>query len=220
MKELHNEITEKPFPLEPEKNSFDPDRRIEVKERPVNGNFTDEDKAAMERGIYLCGNDDFKDSRFGSQWEDPEKGYLKPDTKFNAGENHYVYITDSLGRVIHAEACPLKEKQREDRIPHNSQSPGKLNGDDSGHIIGDQFGGSPDIDNIISQLAHLNRGEYKMLEGYLRNEIKKGNLVYAKYDLQYEKDERRPSQMSISYRINNGEWHNQVFINSPRDSVV
>ena len=100
---------------------FDPDKRIEVNDRPVNGNFTDEDKAAIERGIGLQGNDDFKDTRKGPQWEDPEKGYLKPNYEYTAGENEYSYKTDSQGRIIHAEALPLKEKPREERIPHNSQ---------------------------------------------------------------------------------------------------
>lgn len=220
MKEIHSEFIDKPSPLESKTDSFDPDKRVEIKERPVNGNFTDEDKAAMERGVHLYGNDDFKNFRLGSQWEDPEKGYLKPNNEYISGENNYTYRTDSQGRVVHAEAFPLKEKPRDERIPHNSQAPEKINGDDAGHIIGDQFGGSPDVDNIISQEAGLNRGEYKMLEGYLRNELKQGNHVDASYDLKYQNDCRRPFEMSITYRINNGDWREQKFINIPRDNVA
>lgn len=220
MKEIHSEFIDKPSPLESKTDSFDPDKRVEIKERPVNGNFTDEDKAAMERGIHLFGNDDFKDSRNGPQWEDSEKGYLKPDKEYTTGENNYTYKTDFQGRIIHAEAFPLKEKTRYDRIPHNSQAPEKINGDDAGHIIGDQFGGSPDVDNIISQRAGLNRGEYKMLEGYLRNELKQGNHVDASYDLKYQNDSRRPSEMSIKYRINNGDWREQIFENLPKDNTA
>lgn len=200
--------------------SFNPDKRIEVKERPVNGNFTDADKAAMERGVPLLGNDDFKNSRKGPQWEDPEKGYLKPNYEYTTGENGYSYKTDSQGRIIHAEALPLKEKPRDERIPHNSQSPEKVNGDDAGHIIGDQFGASSDIDNIISQESGLNRKEYKKLENYLRSQLKEGNKVEALYDLTYEDNSRRPSEMSIKYRINDGDWCEQIFTNSIRDKVV
>ena len=92
--------------------TFDPYKRIEVKERPVNGNFTESDKAAIEKGIKLLGNDDFKDSRIGQQWDDSEKGYLKPNYEYTAGENNYSYKTDAQGRIIHAEAHPLKEKPR------------------------------------------------------------------------------------------------------------
>lgn len=220
MKEIHSEFIDNPSHLESKTDSFDPDKRVEIKERPVNGNFTDEDKAAIERGIPLLGNDYFKDSRKGPQWEDPEKGYLKPNNDYTSGENNYSYTTDSQGRIIHAEAFPLKEKPRDDRLFHNSQSPEKINGDDAGHIIGDQFGGSPDVDNIISQRAGLNRGEYKMLEGYLRNELKQGNHVDASYDLKYQNDSRRPSEMSIKYRINNGDWREQIFENLPKDNTA
>ncbi len=219
MKEIScSENQEKHIPT-PSTN-FNPDKRVRVGDRPVNGNFTDEDKAAMERGIPLLGNDDFKDTRKGPQWEDPEKGYLKPNYEYTTGENGYSYKTDSQGRIIHAEALPLKEKPRDERIPHNSQSPEKVNGDDAGHIIGDQFGASSDIDNIISQESGLNRSTYKKLEGFLRNQIKLGNKVEALYDLKYDADSRRPSEMSIKYRINDGDWCEQVFINSIRDKVV
>lgn len=200
--------------------TFDPDKRIEVKDRPVNGNFTESDKSAIEKGIPLLGNDDFKESRIGQQWDDSEKGYLKPNYEYTAGENNYLYKTDSQGRIIHAEAHPLKEKPREDRIPHNSQSPEKIDGDDAGHIIGDQFGGSPDIDNIVSQESGLNRGEYKKLETYFRNQIKDGNKVECLYDLKYEDVSRRPSDITVSYRINDGDWCEQIFINTIKNKVV
>ena len=65
----------------------------------------------------------------------------------------------------------------------------------------------------------MNRGEYKKLETYLRNQIKDGNKVECLYDLKYENDSRRPSEMSITYRINNGDWCEQVFINSPKGGI-
>lgn len=219
MREIYRETTESCSQVEEKKTNFDPDKRIEVQARPINGNFTDEDKAAIEHGVKLLGNDDFKESRKGQQWDDAEKGYLKPNYEYTAGENNYLYKTDSQGRIIHAEALPLKEKPREGRLPHNSQSPEKIEGDDAGHIIGDQFGGSSDVDNIVSQEAGLNRGEYKKLETYLRNQIKEGNKVECLYDLKYEENSRRPSEMSISYRINDGDWYEQVFINSHKGGI-
>lgn len=94
--------------------TFNPDKRIEVKERPVNGNFTESDKVAIEKGINLLGNDDFKDSCIGQQRDDSEKGYLRPNYEYTAGENNYSYQTDAQGRIIHAEAHPLKEKPWEE----------------------------------------------------------------------------------------------------------
>lgn len=220
MKEIHNDNVVEISQSKRQESGFDPDKRVEVDNRPVNGNFTDEDKAAMEQGIKLYGNEDFKDTRIGDQWEYPENGYLKPNIEYTAGENDYTYKTDNQGRIVHAEAIPLKEKPRDERIPHNSQSPDKVNGDDAGHIIGDQFGGSPDIDNIISQESGINRGEYKKLEGYLRNQIKEGNKVEVLYDLKYEEESHRPEEISVTYRINNGDWNEQIFINFSRYKVT
>lgn len=206
MKEIHNDKVVEISQSKRQESSFDPDKRVAIVNRPVNGNFTDEDKAAMEQGIKLYGNEDFKDTRIGDRWEYPE--------------NDYTYKTDNQGRIVHAEAIPLKEKPRDERIPHNSQSPDKVNGDDAGHIIGDQFGGSPDIDNIVSQEAGLNRGEYKKLETYFRNQIKDGNKVECLYDLKYEDVSRRPSDITVSYRINDGDWCEQIFINTIKNKVV
>jgi len=87
MNEIHNESIKEVSQTRPEDSNFDPDKRVEVNNRPINGNFTDEDKAAIERGIELFGNDDFKDTRTDDQWEDSEKGYLKPNYEYTAGEN-------------------------------------------------------------------------------------------------------------------------------------
>lgn len=51
MKEFHSEIQYITSQHNKADEGFNPDKRVEVSERSVNGNFTDEDKAAMERGV-------------------------------------------------------------------------------------------------------------------------------------------------------------------------
>lgn len=51
----------------------------------------------------------------------------------------------------------MKFKTHDGRLNHNSNTAGKLPGDDAGHLFADQFGGSPDLDNLVSQRSDLNR---------------------------------------------------------------
>ncbi len=36
-------------------------------------------------------------------------------------------------------------------------------GDHAGHLIGDRFGGSPELDNLVSQAQRVNSSEYKAI---------------------------------------------------------
>ena len=86
-----------------------------------------------------------------------EDGTLKPKQKYTTGENGYTYKTDSNGNVSSAHADKLKLKTHNGRLNHKSNTPGKLSGDDAGHLFADQFGGFPDLDNLLSQRSDLNR---------------------------------------------------------------
>ena len=86
-----------------------------------------------------------------------EEGTLKPNQKYMTGENGYTYKTDSNGNISSAHADELKLKTHNGRLNHKSNTPGKLSGDDAGHLFADQFGGFPDLDNLLSQRSDLNR---------------------------------------------------------------
>ncbi|MFI8716237.1 DNA/RNA non-specific endonuclease, partial [Brevibacillus brevis] len=50
-------------------------------------------------------------------------------------------------------------------MSHSKNTPGKIKGkDDAGHLAGDRFGGSPKIDNLVSQLSEVNQKKYKKIE--------------------------------------------------------
>nr|WP_314477590.1 DNA/RNA non-specific endonuclease [uncultured Pseudomonas sp.] len=91
-------------------------------------------------------------------------GRPKPNSRYKTGEHEYIYETDNLGRIREVTANDLKFTKREKRLPHNPNSPEKMSGDHAGHLIGDRFGGSPKLDNIVSQSASTNTGPYKRLE--------------------------------------------------------
>jgi len=47
---------------------------------------------------------------------------------------------------------------------HDPKTAGKLPGDHAGHIFGDRYGGSPKLDNLVSQLSDINLSKYKLIE--------------------------------------------------------
>jgi hypothetical protein len=142
-----------------------------------------------------------------------EDGNLKPNTEYQTGEYNYKYKTDDQGRIISVETDDLKKTEREERLPHNKDTPGKQEGDDAGHLIGDRFGGSPDIDNLVSQLSDVNRGEYKKMENEWDEAIDRGEKVQVKIDVKYEGDDKRPSEIIVHYKIGDGDWEERRFSN-------
>ena len=67
-------------------------------------------------------------------------GQLKPNVKYKTGEFDYIYETDELGRLKEWDAKKLELTDRDQRLPHNPNTPGKLPGDHAGHVAGDRFG--------------------------------------------------------------------------------
>ena len=136
-----------------------------------------------------------------------EDGTLKPNQEYTTGENGYTYKTDSNGNISSAHADELKLKTHEGRLNHKTNTPGKLSGDDAGHLFADQFGGSPDLDNLVSQRSDLNRAvkntdNYRSMEREWSNALNNGQKVTdVNIKLTYENSSSRPSVFDVSYKI-------------------
>jgi hypothetical protein len=102
------------------------------------------------------------------------KGRLKPDVKYRSGEFGYNYETDSLCRITNFNTGILQITGRDGRLPHNPNTPGKLDGDHAGHLAGDLFGGSPKSDNLVSQLSDVNLSQYRKIENIWAKAIREG----------------------------------------------
>ncbi|WP_228116179.1 T7SS effector LXG polymorphic toxin [Fictibacillus phosphorivorans] len=131
---------------------------------------------------------------------------LAPNVRYITKDG-YKYTTDELGRIVDVEAGELilqKGKRnkgmqvaagREDRLPD----------DDGGHLIGTQFHGSGDIDNLIAQNRQINRsgGEWYNMEQEWANALG-GNppkKVTVKIEPVYQGTSLRPSYFEIVYEI-------------------
>lgn len=104
-------------------------------------------------------------------------GTLKKNHSYTTGEYNYRYHTDENGYIDRVQADNLHLTGREKRLHHDGNTPGKLPGDHAGHLIGDRFGGSPEIDNIVSQLSTHNLSTFKKLENRWADALSKGGTV-------------------------------------------
>lgn len=143
---------------------------------------------------------------------------LAPNTEYEI--NGYKYKTDEKGRIISAEGT-LHMKDREGRLPikDSLDDIGKgdqKDGDDRGHLIGDQFDGSNGLENMIPQDADINRNDYKNFENELAKEVKDGKDVHVKVEPVYDDDSRRPVAIVVTYSID-GEESIRVFPNGQEE---
>ncbi|HEZ3518513.1 TPA: hemagglutinin repeat-containing protein [Neisseria meningitidis] len=128
-------------------------------------------------------------------------GKLLPNIRYKAGEFDYLYETDTLGRIKSFETDNLQLTQR-DRLKHNSKTPDKVKGQDhAGHLIGDRFGGSPNLDNLVSQHKDVNLSAYKVLENKWAEAIKSGKNVKIQMQIEYAAGTRRPTRFVGYYWI-------------------
>ena len=143
---------------------------------------------------------------------------LAPNTEYEI--NGYKYQTDDKGRIVSAEGT-LRMKDRDGRLPikDSIEDIGKgdqKEGDDRGHLIGDQFDGSNGLENMVPQDANINRNDFKNFENELAKEVKDGKDVKVKVEPIYEGDSRRPDAIVVTYSIN-GEESVRVFPNGKEE---
>lgn len=180
--------------------------------RDIRDNFVKAVKSEDERvSNHEVSFDDINKSNLEANPFD-ENGELKPDIKYKTGEFDYLYETDDMGRISKFETDNLQLTDRANRLPHNPDTPGKLDGDHAGHLAGDRFGGSPELDNLVSQSSNVNLSKYKKIENQWATEIKKGKNVKVNVEVKYDGDSLRPSEFNVKYEID-GKRYRQSILN-------
>lgn len=131
--------------------------------------------------------------RDDSYWKN---GELRPNVTYQTGEHEYLFQTNETGRIVRVNAAAIQQKKHDGRMKHNRKTPGKLKQDDAGHLIGDRFGGSPELDNLVSQARKVNRSDYRILENLWAKAIQEANgqRVMAQIDLYYKDNTGRPDR--------------------------
>ena len=65
----------------------------------------------------------------------------------------------------------------------------------------DRFGGSPEIDNLVSQSSSVNLSEYKKIENQWAKAISEGKKVTTNVEILYDGDSLRPKGFKVRYTI-------------------
>lgn len=136
---------------------------------------------------------------------------LKKSVRYRQGEFGYFTETDEFGRIDFAETENLQLSITE-RAKHNGNTPGKLEGDHAGHVFGDRFGGSPELDNLVSQASNVNLSKFKVIENRWAKALKNGEKVEVKIKVIYEGNDLRPSKFQIEYIID-GKYNELEILN-------
>ncbi|MFJ7849957.1 DNA/RNA non-specific endonuclease [Peribacillus sp. NPDC097224] len=131
---------------------------------------------------------------------------LAPNVRY-VTEDGYKYTTDEIGRIVDVEAEGLI-LQKGTRNPGMQVAAGRedrLMDDDGGHLIGTQFHGSGDIDNLVAQNRQINRsgGEWYKMENEWATALKEipPKKVSVKIEPIYSGESLRPSYFEILYEI-------------------
>ncbi|MGC5775256.1 DNA/RNA non-specific endonuclease [Paenibacillus pabuli] len=134
------------------------------------------------------------------------KKVLKPNIEYTSPDG-YTYRTDSQGRIIECEGTLMLGKG--DRSEYAQRTVGKGQGrlpdDDGGHLIGAQFKGPKDIDNLVPQNSQINRsgGVWYEMETEWANALNEvpPKKVTVKIEPIYSGSTMRPDSFKITYQI-------------------
>ncbi|MBC2321862.1 DNA/RNA non-specific endonuclease [Listeria booriae] len=131
---------------------------------------------------------------------------LAPNTRY-VTEDGYKYTTDELGRVVDvdAENLVLKTAERNEGMQRAAGREYRLADDDGGHLIGSQFNGPGDIDNLVAQNKQINRsgGTWYSMEKEWAGALKEvpPRKVSVKIEPQYGGSSLRPDRFKVTYQI-------------------
>ncbi|MDQ0216296.1 putative ribonuclease toxin of YeeF-YezG toxin-antitoxin module [Oikeobacillus pervagus] len=134
------------------------------------------------------------------------KKQLLPNTKYVTNDN-YKYTTDELGRIVNVDApeLVLKKANRNKYAQANVGGRDRLPDDDGGHLIGAQFNGPPDIDNLVPQNSQINRrgGVWYEMETEWANALKEvpPKKVSVSNEPIYSNNSMRPDSFMVEYEI-------------------
>ncbi|MFP7493399.1 DNA/RNA non-specific endonuclease [Terribacillus saccharophilus] len=181
---------------------------------PVQFNKLEEGTRRVVDGAGLSGkgagrlSTDITDSKTfverGQHFTNGRRNRLKPNIRYQTGEYDYFYETDGAGRIVKFETDNLQLTTREKRLSHSRNTLGKIKGKDhAGHLAADQFGGSPKVDNLVSQLSDVNLKKYKKIEDKWATALKEipPKEVKVKVDIIYSEKDMRPGRFIVNYTI-------------------
>ena len=117
--------------------------------------------------------------------------------------NGYTFTTDNLGRTVSASGklnLQKKERHMTDSICVIGKGD-ERDTDDRGHLVGHQFLGPDEMENLVPQDFNINHGTYRSLETKLAREIEMQHNVRVAVFPIYVAESRRPDGIFYFYDI-------------------
>jgi hypothetical protein len=144
-----------------------------------------------------------------------------PNSSYSYG--NFSYRTDAQGRVTEAQGrIEVSPAGRNDNDLQAQIGREGRPTDVGFHIFADRFGGQTNRLNVVpgngrpigDNAPNLNQGPYKRFENMLA-ELSADNRVDARIEMQYDPANAtsRPDRFVAHYRVNDGDWVQQTFIN-------
>ena len=140
-----------------------------------------------------------------------DNGKLKPNVTYKTGEHDYIYKTNEDGLIVKASTDNLQLKTHEGRLKHNPNTYGKETGDHAGHLFGYRFGGSPELDNLVSQAKNVNVSEFKVIENQWAKALENGQKVTVGININYDAGNIRPISFDVSYTIEGIHYYQKIY---------
>lgn len=156
-----------------------------------------------------------REVEYGEQFTKGVNGrkVLLPNVQY-VTENGYRYTTDEFGRISRVEVDDLVLKKGK-RNAHSQRVAGreyriteaelKAGLDDGGHLIGTQFNGSGDLDNLVAMNREINRsgGTWYNMEEEWASALKEVPPRKVTVDIQpvYSGNSLRPDSFKVKYQI-------------------
>lgn len=151
--------------------------------------------------------------------DDNGKEYRHGDSLLPNNEyvyNGYSYKTDIKGRInlcegkltLASEEYIREHKDSLEIVGKGDEHPG----DERGHLIGHQFGGGDNLENLIPMSFKLNHGDFRRMENEWVDALEDGAEVYVRVEPVYEKTSNRPKEFRVMYTID-GDITERVFKN-------
>lgn len=140
--------------------------------------------------------------------------------KLEAGDYLYEKENNNLRAV--------GELTMDSDVARNNNNQRKVGGefrrsdDDGGHLIGNRFGGSSELENLAPQNRNLNRGSYKQLENEWADILQDDGKVYVDVHASGNDESRRPDAFYGYYITENTDgdrhWDGFSFTNESKET--
>ncbi|RIX50803.1 DNA-binding protein [Paenibacillus nanensis] len=148
------------------------------------------------------------------------KKVLQKNVKYITPEG-YTYETNEFGHIESVEAdLQLGTGTRNQYAQSTVGDEDRIRGnyperDDGGHLIGNQFKGSGDIDNLVPMNSQINEagGKWHQMEKEWASALERNGDVVVKIKPQYTGNSARPDSFIVEYSIDGGRKKKVTILN-------